>query len=121
MYVYFDYVNVNITDIFFSFQAETQNPFESSIRNHHHYNSQFVSNRSSLDSLHSHHERTYSNCSESSDRTFAPDPESLQALREENFDLRQELKLMQEEMIDKDRTIRLLQQQMVRLVRRFHF
>ncbi len=102
----------HFTDRFFFhfFQAETQNPFESSIRNHHHHhnNHQFISNRSSLDSLHSH-ERTYSNCSES----FAADPENIQALREENFDLRQELKLLQEEMIDKDRTIRLLQQQMV--------
>lgn len=72
-----------------------------------------MSNRSSLDSLHSH-ERTYSNCSETSDRV---DPEGVASLREENFDLKQEVKLLQEEMIDKDRTIRLLQQQMVRLER----
>lgn len=81
--------------------AETQNPFE-----HLTSTKSPIHLRSSHDSSFIPNDKNGSN----SEQTF----ETIDSLKQENFDLRQHCQLLEQQLIEKDRTIRLLQQQMAK-------
>ena len=96
-------------DFFSNLQSETQNPFENHHHHHHHLNHRysFDSSNNSTKSL------TPVSSSGNDHSSF---DESVQLLREENFDLRQHCQMLEQKLTEKDSTIRLLQQQMVSMV-----
>ncbi|XP_075591625.1 uncharacterized protein LOC124494615 isoform X2 [Dermatophagoides farinae] len=81
--------------------SETQNPFENA--NNHRYSYDSTSTKSSTPVS------TTTPGSHHTDHSF---DETVQLLREENFDLRQHCQLLEQKLVEKDHTIRLLQQQM---------